>query len=187
MSILDIIIGLPILYFGYKGAVNGFVKEVLNIVAIILAVFLTINYMDAFGDVIAPLFENNPSYIPFASGVILFLGTLIFVALVAYLAKKFIEAVKLGAINRAFGALFGALKISMLISAILILLAGFNFPAEKVKQESILYSYVFSIGPWVHNSVALFYPGAESYTETIKAIIEKYNPIEKLPEIINND
>jgi len=41
MSLIDLIIGIPLLYFGYKGAVNGIVKEVLNIVGIILAVFLT--------------------------------------------------------------------------------------------------------------------------------------------------
>jgi membrane protein required for colicin V production len=181
MYTLDIIIALPILYFGYKGAVNGLVKEILNIVGITLAVFLTFNYMDAFGSVIQPFFEDNPEYIPFASGAILFLGTLIIVAIIAFLAKKFLEAVKLGAVNRIFGALFGALKASMVVSAGLLLLSGFNFPAEQTREESLLYEYVVQVGPTTYEAIALIYPGAEGFTETIEQNISKYNPAENLP------
>lgn len=186
MVTLDIIIALPILYFGYKGAVNGLVKEVLNIVGITLAVFLTFNYMDAFGSVIAPFFEENQEYIPFASGAILFLGTLIIVAILAYLAKKLLEAVKLGAINRLFGALFGALKASMIVSAALLLLSGFNFPAEQTTEDSILYEYVIQVGPATYEVIALIYPGAEGFTETIQQNISKYNPAEDLPILKDN-
>ena len=186
MYTLDIIIALPILYFGYKGAVNGLVKEILNIVGIALAIFLTFNYMDAFGNIIAPFFEDNPEYIPFASGVILFLGTLIIIGIIAYLTKKFLEAVKLGAINRIFGALFGALKASMIVSAGLLLLSGFNFPAEQTREDSLFYEYVVQVGPAVYETIAFIYPGAEGFTETIQQNISKYNPAEKLPILKDN-
>lgn len=186
MYTLDIIIALPILYFGYKGAVNGLVKEVLNIVGITLAVFLTFNYMDAFGSIIAPFFEDKPEYIPFASGLILFLGTLITVGLLAYLTKKFLEAVKLGTVNRVFGALFGALKASMIVSAVLLLLSGFNYPAEETRNESILYKYVIQVGPATYETIAFIYPGAEGFTETIQENINKYNPAADLPILKDN-
>lgn len=186
MYTLDIIIALPILYFGYKGAVNGLVKEVLNIVGITLAVFLTFNYMDAFGTLIEPFFKDNPEYIPFASGVILFLGTLIIIAIIALLTKKFLEAVKLGMINRIFGALFGALKASMIVSAGLLLLSGFNFPAEETVENSFFYEYVIQVGPATYESIAFIYPGAEGFTETIQQNISKYNPAENLPILKDN-
>lgn len=183
MYILDILIAAPILYFGYRGAMNGLVKEILNIVGIILAVFLTFNYMDALSGLIAPMFENNPGVIPFASGAALFLGTLIIVGIVAVLTKKFLEAVNLGTANRAFGALFGALKSGMLVSTVLLLLAGFNFPAEQTRDESYLYPYVIHLGPWAYETVAFIYPGAEGFSETIEQNISKYNPVENLPVI----
>lgn len=186
MNTVDIIIAIPVLYFGYKGAVNGFVKEILNIVGITLAIFLTFNYMDAFGNIIAPFFEDTPEYIPFASGVILFLGTLIIIAVIAYLTKKFLEAVKLGAVNRVVGALFGALKASMIVSAALLLISGFNVPAEETREDSLLYDYVIQVGPAAYETIAFIYPGAEGFTETIQENINKYNPAETLPILKDN-
>ena len=181
MHILDIVIGIPILYFVYKGAVNGLVKEVLNIVGIILAIILTFAYMDAFGELIAPFFEENSAYIPFVSGAVIFLGTLIIIAIIAVLTKKFLETVNLGAVNRSFGALFGALKAALLISTALILLSGFNVPAEESRDESYLYPYIIYAGPWTYEAVTFLYPGAEGYKATIENTLSKYNPVENLP------
>lgn len=181
MLTLDLIIAIPILYFAYKGAVNGLVKEVLNIVGIILAIFLTFNYLDAFTGMIAPIFEEGASYVPFVSGVILFVGTLAIVALIAYATKEFLKAVKLSFVNRILGATFGALKSGMIVSAILLLLAGFNIPSDEAREESYLYPYVIYLAPFAYNGVALVYPGAENYTETLKQNIGEYNPLENIP------
>lgn len=186
MLILDLIIATPILYFGYKGAVNGLVKEVLNIVAIILAVFLTFNYLDAFTGIIAPLFEEGASYVPFVSGAILFIGTIGIVALIAYATKELLKAVKLSLVNRILGATFGALKSGLVVSAVLLLLAGFNVPGEQARDESYLYPYVIYLAPLTYNGVALVYPGAENYTETLKSNISDHNPLENIPFLNDN-
>ncbi|SMO61959.1 CvpA family protein [Gracilimonas mengyeensis] len=186
MSVLDLIIGIPILYFGYRGVVNGLVKEILNIVAIILAVFLTFNYMDALAGIIAPFFEEGASYVPFVSGALIFLGTLIVVALIAWGTKELLEAVNLSLVNRIFGALFGALKSGVVVSAILLLLAGFNIPSEQTREESYLYPAVIYIAPMTYNAIASIYPGAENYTETLKKNIGEYNPLENIPFLNDN-
>ena len=186
MHILDLIIAIPLLYFGYKGAVNGLVKEVLNIVGITLAVFLTFKYMDALSVIIRPFFEDeSATYIPFLSAAILFLGTLIIVAIIAYLTKEFLKAVKLSTVNRALGALFGVLKSGMVVSTVLLLLAGFNAPKQEVRDSSMLYPYVIYLGPWAYEAVAFIYPGAEGYTETLEENLSKYNPVNNLP-FLNN-
>jgi membrane protein required for colicin V production len=181
MLILDLIIGIPLLYFGYKGAVNGLVKEVLNIVGIILAIFLTFNYLDAFTGLIAPIFEEGASYIPFISGGILFIGTLGVVALVAYATKELLKAVKLSMVNRILGGAFGALKSGLVVSAVLLLLAGFNIPSDEARDESYLYPAIIYLAPLTYNAVALVYPGAESYSQTLKENIGEYNPLENIP------
>lgn len=181
MLILDLIIATPILYFGYKGAANGLVKEVLNIVGIILAIFLTFNYLDAFTGILEPMFEEGASYVPFVSGAILFVGTLGVVALIAYATKEFLKAVKLSMVNRALGTAFGALKSGLVVSAILLILAGFNVPSEEARNGSYLYPAVIYLAPLTYNGVALIYPGAENYTETLKENIGQYNPLENIP------
>lgn len=181
MMILDLIIAIPILYFGYKGAVNGLVKEVLNIVGITLAIFLTFNYLDVFTGLIAPMFEDDASYVPFVSGVILFIGTLGAVAIIAYATKEFLKAVKLSLLNRMLGAAFGALKSGIVVSAVLLLLAGFNIPADEARNESYLYPAVIYLAPLTYNTVALVYPGAENYSKTLKENIGEYNPLDNIP------
>jgi len=182
MEILDLIIAVPLLYFAYKGAVNGLIKEVLNIVGITLAIFLTFKYMDALSVLIEPFFEDEAAaYIPFLSAALLFIGTLCVVGLIAYLTKELLKAVKLSAVNRTLGALFGILKSGMIVSTILLLLAGFNIPKEEVRDNSILYPYIIYLGPWTYEAVAFIYPGAEGYTETIQENLSKYNPVNNLP------
>lgn len=150
MHILDLIIAVPLLYFIYKGAVNGIVKEILNIVGITLAIFLTFKYMDALAVIITPFFEENASpYIPFISSALIFLGTLTIVAVIGYLTKELLKAVKLSTVNRVLGAIFGFVKSGLVVSTILLLAAGFNIPKEEVRNESILYPYIIYMGPWL--------------------------------------
>lgn len=186
MLILDLIIVTPILYFGYKGAVNGLVKEILNIVGIILAIFITFNYLDAFTGIIAPLFDENASFVPFVSGALLFIGTLAIVALIAYGTKEFLKAIKLSLVNRILGAVFGGLKSAMVVSAVLLLLAGFNVPGEQARNESYLYPYIIYVAPVTYNTIATVYPGAENYSKTLKENVGNYNPLDNLP-FLNNE
>lgn len=187
MHILDLIIAIPLLYFGYKGVVNGIVKEVLNIVGITLAVFLTFKYMDGLSVIIRPFFEDeSAAYIPFLSAALLFIGTMALVALIAYLTKELLKAVKLNMLNRILGAIFGVLKSGMVVSTILLLLAGFNVPKEEVRNESLLYPYIIYIGPWTYEAVAFIYPGAEGFTENLQENLGKYNPVENIPFLNDN-
>ena len=185
MSIIDLVILVPLAYFGFRGFMNGLVKEILNIVGIILAVYLTFRYMDALVVLIEPLFDEKSATIPFISGIIIFIGTLLIVALVAWSLKKTLEAANLSTVNRLLGLGFGVLKSGLLVSSILLLLAGFNFPSEQTRNESLLYSYVIYIGPVAYDALSALAPGADSYTETIQKILSEYNPIENFPLLDN--
>ncbi|MEO1022278.1 MAG: CvpA family protein [Bacteroidota bacterium] len=184
MIIVDLIIAAPIAYFAFRGALNGLVKEILNIVGIVLAVFLTFQYMDALSVILVPFFQEEQSaYIPFLSAILIFIGTLILIALISFLTKKLLEATNLSTVNRIFGSLFGALKSGMAVSTLLILLSGFNIPNQETRDQSYLYGYVLHIAPWTFNAVAVIYPGAENYTDTLKETLSNYNPVDHLPLI----
>lgn len=183
MNLLDLIIMLPLLYFSYRGFVNGIIKEVLSIVGIILAVFLTFEYMDPFSALVRPFFKEGDSFIPFVSGAILFIGIVATVQLVAFLSKKFLEAINLNFINRLSGMAFGFLKSGILVSAILLLLAGFNQPSEEARENSLTYSTIIYIAPLTYDMVATIYPGAENFTETIQNTLDEYNPIRNFPTL----
>lgn len=186
MNLLDFLIFIPIAYFCYRGFINGIIKEVLSIVGIVLAVFLTFQYMEPVGEIISPLFEPKSSIIPFVSGLIIFIGTLAVVNLIAFLSKKFLETVKLNFVNRISGLAFGFLKSGIAISAILLILAGFNIPSQEARDDSVSYPYIIYLAPWAYDTVAAIYPGAEDFTNTVQKTLEKYNPIENFPLLEQN-
>jgi membrane protein required for colicin V production len=181
MNLIDFLILLPITFFAYRGFVNGIIKEVFSIIGIILGVFLTFQYMDSVSAAIKPLFEEGASFVPFISAIIIFVGTLSIVHLAAFLGKKFLETIKLNFVNRVAGGAFGFLKSGIVISAILLILAGFNLPSEEARKNSATYSYIIYLAPWAYDSVAAVYPGADDFTTTIQQTLEQYNPIENFP------
>lgn len=183
MNLLDLIILFPLLYFGYRGFVNGFIKEVFSIAGIILAVFLTFEYMETATAIIRPYVSGDGSYIPFVAGAIIFIGTIVVVQVVAHLFKKALEAVNLNFINRISGMAFGVIKSGILVSAVLLILAGFNQPSEQSRQESMTYSTVVYFAPLAYDAVASVYPGAENFSETIKKTLDEYNPIKDFPTL----
>lgn len=186
MNLLDFLILLPIAYFCYRGFMNGIIKEVFSIAGIILAVFLTFQYMDPVGRVISPLFQERASIIPFVSALLIFIGTLTVVNILAFLAKKLLETIQLNAINRIAGGAFGILKSGIVVSAILLILAGFNLPSQEARNESATYSYVIYMAPWAYDGVAALYPGAENFATTVENTLEQYNPIEHFPILEKN-
>ncbi|NGP87144.1 CvpA family protein [Fodinibius halophilus] len=186
MNLLDILILLPIAYFCYRGFMNGIIKEVLSIVGIILAVFFTFQYMEPVGRIIEPLFEEKASFVPFISGLVIFIGTVAGVNLIAYLSKKVLETIKLNFINRIAGALFSSLKSGIVISAVLLIMAGFSLPSQESRDASATYSYVIYFAPWAYDVVATIYPGAEDFKATIEQTLEKNNPINNFPTLDKN-
>ena len=183
MNLLDYLILIPILFFCYRGFVNGIIQEVLSIVGIVLAVFLSFQYMDAVGSLIRPMFSENAGYIPFLSGALIFIGTVAAVQLIAFLTRKFLETVKLNFLNRLAGLGFGFLKSGIVISALLLILAGFNLPSQEARNNSVSYPYIIYLAPFTYDAVALIYPGAEYFTETVDKTLDRYNPIENFPTL----
>lgn len=180
MNLLDLIVLIPISYFAVMGFKNGLIREVLGITGIFLSVFLTFNYMEPVSSLMKQLAPIDPEYLPFVSGLIIFIGTLAAVQMIAWAIKKFLEKVNLSTVNRIFGLIFGTLKSSIIISALLILLSGFRVPGDEIRQNSVSYPFLIQIAPATFNIVSTVYPGSEDFADTIKKTVKDYNPLENL-------
>lgn len=181
MNILDLIILLPIAYFVFRGFSRGIIREILSLVGIILAVFITFRYMDPVSGLISPLFDESSDIVPLVAGILLFIVTLLCVHLCTLLLEKFMKVLHLNFLNRISGALFGGLKSAVVISACLLLLAGFNTPGEETRNSSLTYAYILYLAPGVYNAIATVYPGAENFITTIEETLQETNPIKELP------
>lgn len=176
MNALDLLIIVPIGFFAYKGFTAGLIQEVLGLVGIVLAIFVTFAYMKPASTLLEPFFSGSDTQI-IVAGLILFVGTIALVQLIGHSIRRFLELIKLNLINRIAGLFFGAVKSAIVLSGFLWLFAGFNIPEEDTRNESLLYPVVLSIAPTVFNMVASVYPGIENFIETLEDAIQEDNPI----------
>lgn len=177
MNTIDIMVLIPIGYFAVMGFKNGLVRELFGMAGIVLSIFLTFHYMHSLADILVSYNLVDAEFAPYISGIFIFIGTLAVVQLAAWLIKKFLEKVYLSTANRVLGLFFGIIKSSIIISAMLLLLAGLKFPDEKLRKESISYPYLVQVAPVAYNTAALLYPETEEFAKTIQDTLEEYNPI----------
>jgi len=180
MNLLDLAILLPIAFFAYKGYRNGIVWEVLSIIGVIFAVFIAFQFMEQLAGMVEPYIDQPKDIITLISGAILFAATLILVLTIALLIRKFLEFLRLNLVNRLFGLIFGGLKAGIVISAVLLLLAGFNVPDDETRTGSLSYAYVIQVAPAVYNLITSVYPESEDFVNKIRNTLDETNPIKNL-------
>lgn len=98
----------------FLGAWRGLVYEVLSLLAWVAA-FLVAQWWAAPAAALLPM-GNAAEPVRYAAGfVLVFIATLFACSLVAWLAKKLIEAVGLRPVDRVLGAVFGVVRAGVLV------------------------------------------------------------------------
>lgn len=150
MNYLDIIMGSLILFGAVKGFFKGFIIEAASIIALIAGILGALLFASTVGDLLSTYFKFDtipPNGIIFA---LIFIVIIISINLLAKLLTKVIKMAALGLINRIFGTLFGGLKFTIVLSAMLLLLDQFSFLFQyfdtTILEESILYEPIKSLG-----------------------------------------
>ena len=157
MGILDIVLGLLLLYGLYKGFKNGLFVEIASIIALIAGLYGAIHFSYIAGDYLSQNMEWNERYIHITAFVI----TFVIIVLIVHLAGKFLTKIAdfamLGLLNKLAGAIFGALKVAVIIGALLIFFERANSSVNLVHsdtlEESVLYEPIKEIGALVFSKV----------------------------------
>ncbi|MGB5500174.1 MAG: CvpA family protein [Maribacter sp.] len=157
MGILDIVLGLLLIYGLYKGLKNGLFIEIASIIALVAGLFGAIHFSYIAGDYLSRNMEWNERYINIASFII----TFIIIVVVVHLAGKFLTKIAdfamLGLLNKLAGAIFGTLKVAVILGALLVFFERANSSVNLVKsetlEESTLYEPIKEIGALVFSKV----------------------------------
>lgn len=180
MNLLDLFIILPIGYFSYRGYANGFLKEFASLAGIVVAIFVTFKYMGPIAGFMAPFVENKDTATIIA-GISIFIMTFVIVQAGVFWLERVLDLIKLSMLNHLAGLLFGIAKSAVLVSAVLLLLAGIDIPSEENRTQSATYPYVIFAAPFAYNALAKLYPDAEDFIETIEQNIQENNTLRNLP------
>lgn len=157
MGVLDIIIGLLLIYGLYKGIKNGLFVELASLVALVAGLYGAIHFSYIVGEYLSKNMDWDERYMNTASFLITFIIIVIVVNMAGKLLTKIADFAMLGLLNKIAGGIFGALKVAVILGALLIFFDRTNNQLGFVKQESIdeskLYTPVKEIGSLVFSKV----------------------------------
>lgn len=182
IPLLDIALGIPLLLWGLKGLRDGLVKEALGLAGLILAILLSFTFMEEMHALLVQWFKEDPSWLPLASAGIVFVAIMALTQLLIFALNKTLEAAAMNGLNRLLGMAFGLLKSGIILSLILMMLAGFNMPEEKVRSNSKLYPWVLPIASQTYDFITNVWPGASSFSETMRKTMDENNPLRRIME-----
>lgn len=153
MNIIDIVLGALLLFGLIRGTMKGLFVEIASLFALVLGVFGAIH----FSYFVADLLESKVDWDEKTMNIVAFATTFVIIVLAISLAGKALtklaDFAALGMLNKLLGGVFGALKIGLILSVLLIVFNKLNktlpFMEEEELEESILYKPVKSLAPMI--------------------------------------
>ncbi|WP_343488239.1 CvpA family protein [Allomuricauda sp. d1] len=157
MSFLDIVLGILLVWGLYKGLKNGLFVELASLVALIAGIYGTIHFSYIAADYLSENMDWNERYIKITAFIITFIAIVLIVHFAGRFLTKIANFAMLGLLNKIAGGIFGALKIAVILGAVLIFFeratASMKFINEETRQESIFYGPLKEIGALVFSMV----------------------------------
>ncbi|MDY7395944.1 CvpA family protein [Aureibaculum sp. 2210JD6-5] len=157
MNTLDIILAALLLFGLVRGFMKGFIVEIAGLAALALGLYGAIH----FSHFASGYIENNVSWnekqVQIASFAVTFLVIIIAISLAGKLLTKVADIAALGIFNKILGGLFGAAKIGLILSVVLVVFSKLNrtvpFLSDEQMAESQLYEPVKNIVPMVFPTI----------------------------------
>jgi membrane protein required for colicin V production len=151
MNWLDAIIVVILILSLVTGFINGLVKEVASLAALILGIWGAIKFSTFTAEKLYDYFDMTGRYV----GVIAFLITfgiiVVIIHFIGILADKVVSAASLGFINRILGIVFGLIKSMLIMSVFFVVLNAIDarrpFLPKKTIEESKFYNPISDIAP----------------------------------------
>ena len=157
MSVLDIILSVILLFGLVRGFMNGFFVEITSLVALALGVYGAIHFSYFAGDFLKDKVDWTEKYIQIVAFASTFVIIVLLISLTGKLLTKIADIAALGILNKVAGAAFGAAKLALILSIILIVFSKLNrtlpFVSEEGLQSSILYNPVKNLAPTLFPSI----------------------------------
>ena len=153
MSVLDIVLASLIVFGLVRGLMNGFFVEIASLIALVAGIYGAIH----FSNYAATFIDDNSQWDEKTVNIVAFAVTFLIIVLVISLAGKALtklaDFAALGIVNKLLGAVFGALKIALILSVVLNIFDSMNrtvpLTDENSIKDSVLYTPLKSLVPMI--------------------------------------
>jgi membrane protein required for colicin V production len=157
VNILDIILGLFLVYGLYKGLKNGLFVEIASLAAIIIGLYGAIKFSYLTGSYLSQNMDWDETYIKLTAFIITFLAIVILVNMAGKILTRIADFAMLGLLNKIAGGLFGVLKTAVILGTLLYFFESAIPSLDPFKnnmvKESLLYTPIRDIGSLVYGNV----------------------------------
>jgi membrane protein required for colicin V production len=151
MNWLDAIIVVVLILSLVSGFINGLVKEVASLTALIIGIWGAIKFSSFTAAKLYDYFDMTGHWV----GVVAFLVTfgliVVIIHFIGIMADKLVNAASLGFINRILGIVFGLIKAVLIMSVFFVVLNAIDvrrpFLPKKTIEESRFYNPISDIAP----------------------------------------
>ena len=149
MNWLDATIVIILILSLVTGFINGLVKEVASLAALILGIWGAIKFSTFTAEKLYDYFDMTGHYVGGIAFLITFGIIVVIIHFIGILADKVVSAASLGFINRILGIVFGLLKSVLIMSVFFVVLNAIDarkpFLPKKTIEESKFYNPISDI------------------------------------------
>ena len=165
-------IGLGILAI-WKGYVRGFIREVLEIIGIVVAFIAAIHYAPQVAVFFTESWNMPPNLSAVLSYAVVLTGVAILVQLVIYFTAPFISSGVLGILDSSVGGFFSLLKLARIVIIVLnlVVLGPLQFLKTPVMDSQVA-NYLLSITPELYDFMIDKFP--ENWAEQLETYKEQF-------------
>ena len=176
MSGLDAVLGLVLAFGMWRGLRTGALVQVAGTVGWVLGFVAATALMEPVGASVAAGLGASERTAPVLGFVVVMGVVVAALAVAAHVARKALEAVRLGGVDKAAGGAIGALRSAFALSVVLLATSFAPVPgggpvlvSAAERQESLLYDPVEALAPEVWGAVRAATPGLQA------ALVDKFH------------
>lgn len=160
MAILDIILLLCFIPAIVTGISKGFVKQIVDLVAILAAAWAAFRFSKVMGAWLGQYLTLDASILNVVSFVLVAVVVAVLLHLVGALLTKTLNALSLGFLNRLLGLVFGVLKVALILGLVILLFETLNSTLGLVKPEATANAVVYNA---LKNAANAIFPILKSF------------------------
>ena len=160
MAILDIILLLCFIPAIVTGISKGFVKQIVDFVAILAAAWAAFRFSKMLGEWLGQYLTLDVSVLNVVSFVLVAVVVAVLLHLVGSLLTKTLQTLSLGFLNRLAGMLFGILKVALILGLLILLFETLNSSLGIVKPEATANAVVYNA---LKNAANTIFPILKSF------------------------
>ncbi|HKJ69414.1 MAG TPA: CvpA family protein [bacterium] len=201
MHYFDIFVLTIVGLFALAGTRRGLVEELLKIIGLIAAILIAINYVHIVAAKLAAMFDSSPEKLTVISFILIILVVMFGAKLLMELLKRFLQFAMLSWVDRAGGAMFGAVKATILLSLLLwgLLLLPVERYTNDLEQNTETYAVILGVAPTIYDGVIRVFPGARHFIHRMEnylpvggdqstfARFNRETPLDRLAELLGDD